>query len=86
MNEEYFELAMKAERYLTLRRFVEESNRIEGIYVVRDHEVAALEALLVLPAVTSKDLQKFVLAVQPQVWSGVEQLKNGLRRKAGMNV
>lgn len=48
-----------------LRKFVEESNRIEGIHVTSLEEVAAHAKLLELSELTVPDIQEFVSTVQP---------------------
>lgn len=60
-----------------LKRFVSESNRIEGIDHVNDDDVKAHERLFALEAVTVGDLCAFVTAVAPRA---------GLRNRVGMNV
>lgn len=48
-----------------IRAFVEESNRIEGLYRVLDVEMAAHEEFLALKRVEVEDLERFVAKVQP---------------------
>lgn len=61
----------------TLRDFVTESNRIEGLGPAKPHEVKAHERLLAAPVVTVRLLEDFVAVVAPGAT---------LRRNAGMNV
>lgn len=60
-----------------LYHFVEESNRIEGIDRVQQHELDAHATFLALRKITTDDLSTFVKAVQPNA-----VLRTGL----GMNV
>ena len=63
---------------MTLTKFIEESNRIEGILrPPTDREIAAHENFLALDEITIPDLERFVSYVQP----GAE-----LRSKRGMDV
>jgi hypothetical protein len=59
-----------------LHEFVAESNRIEGIHLVKDYEVQAHEQFLALPEITVADLEIFVNAVAAAP----------LRRNFGMDV
>lgn len=60
-----------------LRSFVKESNKIEGIHVVREREVEAHAALLMLDKISVDTLERFVDCVQPGA---------RLRDKSGMDV
>lgn len=62
----------------TLRDFIRESNKIEGVFRdPTDEEVAEAKRFLALDEVTVKDLEQFVKVYQPNA---------KLRVKAGMNV
>lgn len=60
-----------------LRAFVKESNKIEGIGTVREREIEAHAAFLMLDKITVDALEHFVDCVQPGA---------RLRDKPGMNV
>jgi hypothetical protein len=60
-----------------LGAFLTESNRIEGIMMVRPEEIEAAKVFLNLHEITIEDLEEFVRATQPDA---------RLRNKLGMNV
>ena len=60
-----------------LHAFVRESNRIEGIYQVRDAELEAHRLFWALPSISLSEIERFVAVVQP----GAK-----LRSREGMNV
>ena len=61
-----------------LFEFVKESNKIEGMLEVQEHELDIHRWFLALETVTITDLEKFVWIIQPN--------KGILRAKLGMNV
>lgn len=63
---------------MSLKEFVRESNRIEGIHRdPTDAEISAHRVLLALPGIAVSDLEDFVKVVQPDAV---------LRRRPGLNV
>ena len=62
---------------ITLKKFVAESNRIEGISGLRVNDVPAHEELLARPRLMVQDIERFVSLVQPNAI---------LRRPVGLNV
>ena len=62
---------------ITLKKFIAESNRIEGINGVSRKDMKAHENLLARPTLTVQDIERFVSLVQPNAI---------LRRPVGLNV
>jgi len=61
----------------SLIKFIEESNRIEGIFRPAEQEIGVYQNFLSLPVITVQEMEYFVATIQP----GIQ-----LRRRVGMDV